>query len=900
MKRRKKTSSKQRNRYSSNVTKEVKTKYIPLLLRYNPLRRGISLKQRFLSLVLYAFTLATIGLVSGTIFLILLFAAFSVDLPNPNRILERDAELSTKIMASDGTPIYEVFGDKHRSLIKLEDVSENIVHATMAAEDSEFYIHQGYSLRGMARAAYNTFTGGGLQGGSTITQQVVKNTLLSQERTIQRKIKEAILSLQLENRYTKDEIMQMYLNETPYGGQNYGVLTASRAYFDKHPSELSIAEAAFLAGLPQRPSYYSPFSTDPTRGLERKDYVLYLMNVRGWSGKDGKRYFLSDDDYEKAKAEVLEFKSATASFEAPHFVFYVREWLANEFGDDVVEQGGLQVLTSLDLEMQKEAEKIVRTNVEESAYLNVYNGALVAIDPTTGHIKAMVGSKDYFEDPQPAGCVSGTTGEGSCKFDPAVNVTTSPRQPGSSIKPITYATMLEQGYTAAFPFVDTPTKFTGYGVQTGKIYEPENYDGQYRGPISLRKSLGNSLNIPAVKAMKLVEIDSMIDMAEKLGITTFEERSRYGLALTLGGGETKLLEMTGAYATFANKGVYNKPTPIIEVKKSNGDILYKWVDTGGKKAIGEDVAFLIADILSDDGARSSTFGPGSTLNIPGYKVAVKTGTTDDIRDNYAMGFTPSIAVGVWVGNNNNDSLNPNLSSGISGATPIWRDFMDYFLENHEGAKEETFNNPKNVEKVEIDELTGGLPFEDNPTRSEWFIKGTEPTAKSSWYSKLEVCKEDGLLASSSCKKADKTETNTYIKITAELPEWQDDVDAWVNENYNESKYFPPQSTSGLEFDDDGDLKEDTDPKITILNYSNGDKVPLAFRLMVEVSSPNDVEKVKIYLDNEKVTEDKSVPYGYNFEFNADQLGEHEFKVVAEDEDGRDSEKKIRLVVSDEI
>jgi len=766
------------------------------------------------------------------------------------------------------------------------------LHATLAAEDSNFYAHQGYSLMGMVRAVKNIVFGEGLQGGSTITQQVVKNALLSQERTLARKVKELVLSLQLENKYSKDEILQMYLNETPYGGQSYGILTASKAYFNKHPSELTLAEAAFLAGLPQRPSYYSPYSSNPEAGLERKNYILYLMKERGWLDENGVRHFISEEDYEAGRSEELKFAAAVTSFKAPHFVFYVRQLLIEMYGEEMVEQGGLVVTTSLDLELQEMGQQIVYEEVEKAKDLNVGNGSLVAFDPRTGQILAMVGSKDYFIEPEPKGCISGTTGKDSCVFDPHVNVTTSLRQPGSAIKPITYATMLLQGYAVSYPLVDVPTTFEK--ADAGKDYKPENYDGKFRGPMSLRKSLGNSINVSAVKALKIVGIDSMIETAKKLGVTTFNEPERYGLSLTLGGGEVKLLELTSAFSTFAARGVRRDAVAILEVKDSQGNVIYKWRDNGGDQVLSEEVAFLISDILSDDGARSEVFGSGSLLNIPGYRVAVKTGTTDDKRDNYAIGFTPTIAVGVWVGNNNNESMNPYLASGITGATPIWNRFMKTYLADHET---ERFIPPETVHKIEVDLLTGMLPFADFDKREEWFIKGTEPTSVSDWYMTLEICKPDGKLASEACEKAGKTKKMTFIKIKAELSEWQDDVDAWVHENYlGQSEYFPPSIESKLYFDEDGDPKEDGEPMIEILDFEDGDNVTLEFRLKVEVSSPHTITKVKIYLDDELVTTDTSIPYGYNFVFSNEDAGEHEFNVIAEDSRGKEGEKKVKLIV----
>lgn len=848
-----------------------------------------------LQLMTYLATVTLVGMVIGFFAVIIILAVISRQLPSPNTLLERSYELSTKINDRNDLPIYEVFGEKNRTLVKLDEISPYVVQATMATEDAEFYLHKGFSLRGMLRAFRNTLTGQGLQGGSTITQQVIKNTLLSQERTISRKVKELILSLQLENKYSKNEIMQMYLNESPYGGQNYGVFTAARTYFNKEPKDLTLAESAYLAGLPQRPSFYSQFGTNPEAGLERKNTVLTLMHERGWIGEDGNRYYISNEDYESAIAQELNFETSSVPFNAPHFIFYVKKELIELFGEDFVEQGGLRVKTSLDLKFQEEAQKIVYEEVEGSKGFNVYNGSLVALDPKTGHVLAMVGSKGYFLESEPADCISGITGDDSCLFEPELNVALAQRQPGSAIKPLTYVTLLKNGYPASYQFLDVPTKFPG--AKPDEPYEPQNYDGIFRGPKSLRKSLANSLNIPAVKALRLAGIDNMIDYAEEVGITTFKDRERYGLALTLGGGETTLLELTGAYGAFANKGTFHKPSAILEVTDARGNVLYKWQDNGGNKVLGEDVAFLISDILSDDGARSEVFGFGSLLNIQGYQVAVKTGTTDDKRDNYAFGYTPSVVIGVWVGNNNNEAMNQYIASGITGATPIWNKSMKYYLNEYFSENPEKFEPPANVEKISVDELTGQLPYQDRPTRQEWFIKGTEPSAVSDWYQRIEVCEEDGKIANESCREDGDTDEETFIDIKAELPEWQSYVDKWISENYSgQDEFFPPKVRTCLEFDDDGDVEDSDQICVYILNYEDGDKVPLDFRLSVEVSSGKDVEEVKIYKDGERVTTDKSEPYGYNFELSPAEIGTHKFRAVAVDEDGNEDEEEIELEI----
>ncbi len=838
-------------------------------------------------------TVASIFLVMmlvGMFMLIFIFAYFSRDLPNPNQLLERTFELSTRFYDRNDTLLYEVYGDKNRTLIKLEDVSPHVNHATLSVEDSEFYLHKGFSLKGIIRAFRNTIFGGDLQGGSTLTQQAIKNTLLTQERTVVRKIKELILSLQLENRYTKDEILQMYLNESPYGGLNYGIYSAAKAYFNKEPNQLSLAESAYLSGLTQSPSYYSQFGANPEAGIERKNYVLYLMHERGWVEGDGKRHYLSDEEYESAKNEVLNFDTAKIPLEAPHFTYYVKQYLVDILGLEAVEMGGLKVKTTLDLETQKLAQRIVQEEIDDSVNLNIYNGSMVVIDPRDGGILAMVGSKGYNLDAYPENCVSGGTGENSCKFDPYVNVALAKRQPGSTIKPITYATMLSQGYTVAYPFVDVPTKFEGSAPD--KPYEPVNYDGQYRGVISFRKSLANSINVTAVKALKIVGIDNMIDQAEKMGITTFKDRERYGLALTLGGGETKLLELTGAFSVFPAKGIFRQPNPIIEVTDQKGRVVYKPAQTE-ERVLSEEVAFLISDVLSDDGARSDVFGAGSLLNIPGRQVAVKTGTTDDKRDNYAVGYTPSVVAGVWVGNSNNEKMNPYVASGISGATPIWRKFMIEYLE---GKEIEKFEAPSTVEKMEVDRLTGGLPYKDFDKRTEWFAENTKPSVVSDWYERIRICKIDGRIANQECIDADKSEEKDFIRIKAEFPEWQTAVDSWIKDAYkDDSKYFPPQMVSKLEFDGDKVSNKD-DVYAQIVGLKDDSSVFLNFRLNVEVSSYEDIKRVTFYLDGEKVSEDENSPYGYTFNLPSDKIGKHTFKVTATNEEDDKGSDEVTLNV----
>ena len=460
----------------SNVYTKTRNSYSAFAQKSTTNIKGPKLNRTSLIILTYVSTFALLALILGIFGVVGVFAYFSRALPNPNQLLVRGQDLSSKIYDRNGKLIYEVFSSKNRDLVTFDKVAPTMVNATLATEDAYFYTHKGYSIMGMARAVKNMVIGGeSLQSGSTLTQQVVKNALLTQDQTASRKIKELILALQIEAKYSKNEIIQMYLNETPYGGQNYGVLTSARAYFNKDPKDLTLAESAYLAGLPQRPSYYSQFGSNPETGLERKNYVLYLMKEFGWTGSDGKRHYITNEEYEQAKAEELKFQSPDVPFNAPHFIFYVKQLIADQFGEASLDQG-LQITTSLDLDIQTKAQEIVYEEVEAAKRLNVGNAGMIVMDPKTGQILTMVGSKGYSLKSEPEGCISGITGENSCTFEPALNVTLAKRQPGSTIKPITYATMISQGYTPSFPFIDVETKFPGSSPD--KPYIPANYDGR--------------------------------------------------------------------------------------------------------------------------------------------------------------------------------------------------------------------------------------------------------------------------------------------------------------------------------------------------------------------------------------------------------------------------------------
>ncbi len=591
-----------------------------------------------------------IGMAIGLALAVIFFYSFALidighQLPSPTKLSEVNGALTTTFYDRNGQVLYRLFEDKNRYLVKLEDIPPYLQDATIAIEDKNFYSHQGVDWEGIVRAALAYIQKKELQGGSTITQQLVKNTLLSPERTIRRKIKEVILSFWAERVFSKKEILQMYFNEVPYGGTAWGVAAASQTIFGKQPKDLDLAESAYLAGLPASPTTYSPYGPNPDLGKQRQKEVLRRMVEDGYINKS---------QAQAAYQEQLNIRPQIAEIKAPHFVMYVKELLAKKYGEKFVAQGGLSIYTSLDLKLQSRAEQIVTEEVSKLQSLNVSNGAAMITDAQNGQILAMVGSKDYWN---PNG--------GS------FNVATAPRQPGSSIKPITYATAFKLGYSPGNVLLDTPVVFrNGW-----EVYAPVNYDGKFHGPVTIRTALGSSFNIPAVKMLALTGIPNMLQTAHDMGITTLNDTNRYGLSLTLGGGEVKLIDMMTVYGTLAQLGIRHDPQPILKVVTPSNEVLEDNTCSEGKRVLPSGVAYLVTNILSDNKAREMAFGPNSLLKIDNHTVAVKTGTTDNKRDNWAFGYTPEYVVGVWVGNNDNTPMDPRLTSGVTGAAPIWNRIM---------------------------------------------------------------------------------------------------------------------------------------------------------------------------------------------------------------------------------
>ncbi len=623
------------------------------------------------------------------------------DIPSTTRIDKTNYPQSTNIYDRNNKLLYSIYVSKNQTFVPISKIPNDLKNATIAIEDKDFYRHGAIDPRGIARAIYSTILKQEVQGGSTITQQLVKNSLLTPSRTITRKIKEIILSFVVESIYSKNKILEMYLNQVSYGGTAWGVAAASQVYFDKPVEKLNLAECAFLAGLPEAPSLYSPFGSHPELGRQRQIKILKKMQ---------EQKYITAKQEKDAENYPLKFFRLPDQIRAPHFVFYVKDLLVQKYGQKIVEQGGLNVVTSLDLDTQKFAEDTVATEVAKLKDYNVSNGASLVTNPATGEILAMVGSHDYFDT----------------QHDGNVNITISQRQPGSSIKPINYAVGLLKGYTAATPLIDQPICFPN---PNGKPYCPVNYDGKFHGVVQVRFALGNSLNIPAVKMLKLNGVEDMIATASAMGITTFKDPSRYGLSLTLGGGEVTMVDMATAFGVFANQGYRIDLHPILKVTDSNGKVLeeYKAPKSPifGKKVLPPEVTYIISHILLDNNARSIEFGDYSPLNINGLPISVKTGTTNDFRDNWTIGYTSKNLVAVWVGNNDNKPMN-GLVSGITGAAPIWHKIMQHLVENK---PPEWPIKPDNVIDRQVCTVSGLLP-QDGPdkcaTRTEYFIKGTEP------------------------------------------------------------------------------------------------------------------------------------------------------------------------------
>ncbi len=656
-------------------------------------------------------TLGGIGAALAAAFV--LFLVFTVNIPDLNNAEERRIAQSTKIYDRTGEILlYDVHGAEKRTIIPFEEIPRYVKNATIALEDDSFYQHHGIRPLSTIRAVLlNIFTGSS-QGGSTITQQLAKNIFLTPEKTITRKLKEWILALKIEREYKKDDILSLYLNQIPYGNDAYGIEAAAETFFSKKARDLELLESAYLAVLPRATTFYSPYGKNRKALDDRAAFALTRMKELG---------LISEQEYESAKQSEIKFSPArTQGIIAPHFVIEVREKLNQQYGEDIVERGGLRVITTLDANLQKKAEEVIEKYAESiEKNFDAKNSGMVAVDPKTGDVLAMVGSRNYFD----------------IEHEGNFNITTAHRQPGSAFKPFVYATALKKGYTPETTVFDVPTEFNPLctpdgiapaGVKEDVCYHPQNYDEKFRGPVTLREALAQSLNVPAVKVLYLAGLGESLATARDVGITSLNDPNRYGLTLVLGGGEVSLLELTSAYGVFANEGTKNPARDILTIKDNKDNTIFQ-SETHPAQVIDINVARAISNILSDNKARTPAFGEFSALYFPGKKVAAKTGTTNDYRDAWVLGYTPSIAVGAWSGNNDNTPMQKKVAGFI--VAPWWHEIMEYALLNmpsEDFINPDPFPAPKPVLRGEwrggieytLDKISGKLATDYTPKETQ--------------------------------------------------------------------------------------------------------------------------------------------------------------------------------------
>ncbi len=807
-----------------------------------------------------------VGRILGYICLALLFitaitfAWFSKDLPTAGKIKNREVEQSTKILDRDGKLLYKVHGEKNRTIIDFEEIPDDIKYATIAVEDHNFYKHMGVDITGVIRAAWvNMVKGGIYQGGSTLTQQLVKNALLSPKRTYTRKVKELILSIEMEILYSKDEVLGMYLNEIPYGSNAYGIESASQTFFNKHAKDLNLNQAATLAALPRAPTYYSPYGSNTDELKNRRNLVLNKMAEFG---------YISQEKADQAKKKKMAFSPKRESIKAPHFVMYVKQLVANEYGERMVEEGGLTITTTLNQDLQKIAEEAVSQGAaRNTAAYNGRNAALVSIDPKTGGILAMVGSRDFFD----------------IENDGNVNVAVRERQPGSSFKPIVYATLFKDQWSPGHTLFDLRTTF-------GNDYEPQNYSRTTRGPVSIRTALAGSLNIPAVKALSLAGLNNSISTASDMGITTLTEPQRYGLSLVLGGGEVKLLELAQAYSVFANQGVRADSSPILKIEDSEGKVLKDNSQPNKDRVLKQEIAYEVSDILSDTNARQSVFGFSPHMSLPDREVAVKTGTTNDFKDAWTMGYTPNIVAGVWAGNNDNSPM-AGEAPGSVVAAPIWHDFMNQATRKY---KVKNFQRPETISDIYLAVLSN-----KKATNDSWKANGDiaapwqVPDEYDDTFQKIKVDKKNGLRATDSCP-ASFVEEKTFGVVHSAQPDnpnWENPVQAWARQN--KIGTWPPEKVSPR-------CKESNQPTAQITNPSDKDEVSGVITISTSIDAPLGVNEVAIYLDGNILTSLSGNSYSYDIDTSDWEVGDHNIKVIVTDNQGLTGEDEITVTKTGEV
>ena len=779
------------------------------------------------------------------------FFWLSKDLPEPGQLIDRKVIQSTKIYDRTGeTILYDIHGDIKRTQVHLNELPPYIAWATITIEDQDFYNHKGINLKGILKAVLIDYPKTGrLRGGSSITQQLIKNAVLSPERTVTRKIKEAALAYRIEQKFTKEEILEMYFNEIPFGSVAYGIEAAAQTYLGKSARDLTMGEAALLAAMPQSPSYYYNHQDEL---FGRQQHILNQMVEEG---------YIKPAEAEAAKQETIEIQQIKENIIAPHFVMYVREMLTQRYGTSMVEQGGLEILTTLDLELQKKAEEAIDAWAEknETTY-KAHNASLVALDPKTGEILAMVGSRDYWD----------TENDGN------FNVTLALRQPGSSIKPFIYTAGLQKGFTPETVLFDTLTTFKHYPED----YTPHNYNDQMFGPVTIHKALAGSLNIPAVKTIYLAGIENVIDLLEDFGYTSFGERSRFGLSLVLGGGEVKLLEHTAGFGTLANEGELATTYAIQKIKNGENRTIEEHKGKV-KRVLDEDIARQITNILSDNEARTFVFGESNYLTLPDRPVCAKTGTTNDNKDAWTLGFTPSLVAGVWVGNNDNTPMS-GRAAGAVVAAPIWHEFMATALKDQ---PVEAFPEPPEIE-IEKPILKGDLAEEQivriNKNNGKIATEFTPPSLiiekkYRTVHNILHYVNKDDPQGP---EPANPLEDPQYEN-------WETAVQGWAKEN--------GYTTEGLPTEYDDSFSEGERPNISFVSPGYHETIrsqPLTGQ--VSVASTSSISRVEYYLNSKKIATAYSSPYDLSAKIKEVPNGFHLLKAVVYDSRENFNEATIEI------
>ena len=807
------------------------------------------------------FIILFLAILGGGIFAFFTFLRLSASLPDPNSIIEREIAQTTKILDRTGeTILYEIHGDEQRTLINLDDIPLHVKQATVAIEDKDFYNHKGFSLWAMTRTMITNVLKGQKAGASTLTQQLIKNAILTNEKTYTRKVKEVIFAYQVEKRFSKDEILQMYLNEIPYGSTAYGIEAASRRYFNKHATEVNLAEAAILAALPQAPSRYSPYGPNRELLLGRQHYILNQMAEQGYINKE---------DAQIAKEFEIKFKEPTQKIIAPHFVMYVKEQLGNKYGEKIMEQGGLNITTTIDLYKQNLAEETIDEHAEIILEkYNASNAALLAIDPKNGQILSMVGSKDYFSD----------------VIDGQVNITTSLRQPGSSIKPLVYAAAFEKGYTPDTILYDVLTNFS---VIEENDYTPHNYDDKELGPVTMKKALAGSLNIPAVKTLYLAGVRNVLNLAEEVGYTTLNNIDKLGLSLVLGGGEVKMIEHANAFSIFAREGEIHPVVSILKVEDKEGNVLEEYREKT-KQIINPKTARTINTILSDNDLRAYAFGYRNWLFLDSRPkaTATKTGTTNNYRDSWTIGYTPSIITAVWAGNNDNTAMKKGAAGG-KVAAPIWHDFMlkvlgDSPIESFKKPESETTGKKvldgeeEAISIVKLDKISGLLATDLTPEDS---------VEEKMFYTPHSILHH-----------LDKDDPRSDLEFNPEqdwqYDPWENAIKKWIAsssekliEQYREDNELDENTEIKIAFEsppdeEDNVHKEENRPtfNITTPRPDTTIKNPI---LKVEISNataPRGIEKAIFYIDNQSIFTNTNYPFNMVKNIGFLHNGLHDLKV----------------------